>query len=139
MLTRSNSLLWRKKDVSRTELSSTNTSLVNLVDKILDVKEDEIYMDSFAGFSKSSLRIDAKEYLGYEINPKVAAIANIIMILSGKKKFTISNQNYYLTESHSVADKVFSDGPLCVNLSMDEYYRLGEESRKGDYYTVKNP
>lgn len=126
-----------KKDVSRTELSSTNTSLVKLVDKILDVKEDEIYMDSFAGFSKSSLRIDAKEYLGYEINPKVAAIANMIMILSGKKNFTISNQNYYLTESHSVADKVFSDGPLCVNLSMDEYYRLGGESRKGDYYTVK--
>ena len=125
------------KDVSRTEASSSNSSLLKLVNSILDVKTYETYMDSFAGFSKSSLRINANNYIGYEINPKVAAIANMIMILSGKKKFSISNQSYYLTDSHSVADKVFSDGPLNIILSIDEYYRLGQESKKGDYYTVK--
>ncbi len=125
------------KDVSRTEASSTNTSLVTLVDKILDVKEDEIYMDSFAGFSKSSLRINAKNYIGYEINPAVAAIAIMIMILSGKKNFSIRNQSYYLSESHLVADKVFSDGPIGTVLSADECHLLGSQSKKSEYYNLK--
>lgn len=124
------------KDVSRTESSSTNTSLVNLVDKILDVKEDETYMDSFAGFSKSSLRINAKNYIGYEINPAVAAITNMIMILSGKKNFSIKNQSYYLSDSHLVADKVFSDGPIGAMLSPDEYHLLGSQNKKSEYYNV---
>ncbi len=125
------------KDVSKNGLSSTNTSLIKLVDQILDVKPDEIYMDSFAGFSKSSLRINANRYIGYEINPWVAAIANMIMILSEKKNFSISNQSYYLTETHLAANKVFSDGPLGVMLSLDEYRLLGEESRRCEYYTIK--
>ena len=125
------------KDVSKTELSSTNTSLIELVNKILDVKENETYMDSFAGFSISSLKINAKRYLGYEINSKVAAIANIIMILTGKDNFSIRNQSYYLVDSHCIADKVFSDGPITGTLSIDEYHLLGKQSKKVEYYNVK--
>lgn len=126
------------KDVSRNGVASTNTSLIKLVSEILDVKQDETYMDCFAGFSKSSFRINAANYLGYEINSEVAAVSNMLMILTGKKRFEVKNQNYYLSESHSVADKVFSDGPLGITLTPDEYHMLGGESKKGDYYSLKN-
>ena len=125
------------KDVTRTEVFTTNTSLVKLVQQILDVKDNEIFMNAFAGFSKSFLRIKAKRYIGYEINSSVAAIANMIMILSKKKDFSIINQDYYLADIHSLADKVFSDGPFGHVLSTIEYSQLGEENKKGDYYSVK--
>ena len=126
------------KDVSRNGVSSTNTSLLKLVSGILDVKQNETYMDCFAGFCKSSFRIEAANYLGYEINSEVASIANMLMILSGKKRFEIKNQNYYLSECHSVADKIFSDGPIGLTLSPDEYHILGGESKKGEYYSLKH-
>lgn len=125
------------KDVSRTESSTTNSSLIKLVNKILDVKENEIYMDSFSGFFKSSLTINAKHYIGYEINPNVAAISNMIMILTGKKSFKISNQDFYLSETNSIADKIFSDGPIVGMLSMDAYHLLGGESKRLEYYNIK--
>ena len=124
-------------DISKTGISSANTSLIKLVNQILDIKEDEIYMDSFAGFSKSSLSVNAKGYIGYELNHSVAAVANMIMILAEKKNFAIRNQSYYLADIDSTANKVFSDGPLNTTLTLEEYHFLGEQSRKSDYYTVK--
>lgn len=125
------------KDISRNGLSSTNSSLIKLVKGILDVKPNEIYMDAFTGFGKSMLEIDANSYLGYELNFEVASIVNMIMIMSGKKSFSIKNQNYYFVECYGVADKVFSDGPLNAFFTPDESNQLGNLSRKGDYYTLK--
>ena len=125
------------KDVSRNNASSTNSSLAKLISEILDVKSNETYLDCFAGFSKTSLRIQAENYLGYEINPEIASISNIIMILSGKKLFDIKNQDFYLSQCHSVADKVLSDGPLGMILSPEQFHILGKESKKSDYYNIK--
>lgn len=125
------------KDVTKTNFAMTNASLLKLVRKILDVKKDEIYMDSFAGFSRSSFDIDAKKYLGYEINEDVAAISNMLMILSGKKKFKISNQDYFLSDDLGVADKVFTDGPLGLTLSQEEYDALGGKSKRGEYHMLR--
>lgn len=125
------------KDVSRNNASSTNASLSKLVNRILDVKTNETFMDCFAGFSKTALRIESENYIGYELNPEVAAISNMIMILSGKKLFDIKNQDFYLSQCHSVADKVLSDGPLAMILSPEQFHVLGEESKKSDYYNLK--
>lgn len=127
----------QNKDVSRNGTSSTNSSLITLVRKILCVKDTETYMDCFSGFNKASFRLNAGNYLGYELNPEVAAISNMLMILMGKKRFSIKNQNFYLSKCHSVADKVFSDGPISLILTMNEYYELGQESKKSDYYNLK--
>lgn len=125
------------KDITRTGLSSTNSSLIKLVKSILDVKPNETYMDSYSGFGKSMLDIDAEYYLGYEINEEIASIANMILIMAGKKSFSIKNQNYYLSDCTGMADKVFSDGPIGILLTSNDARQLGNESRRGDYYTLK--
>jgi type I restriction-modification system DNA methylase subunit len=125
------------KDISKNAIYSTNSSLIKLVSKILAVKQDETFMDCFSGFSKSSLRIDAANYLGYEINPQVAAIANMLMILSGKKRFSIKNQNFFFNKLGEIADKIFSDGPIGGMLSPEESHFLGGASKRSDYHMLK--
>lgn len=124
------------KDVSRTESSITNTSLVNLVKKILDVKEDEIFIDSFAGLGRTLLSINAKESYGYEINSLTTTIANMVMILSNKHNCKIKNKNFFLSDDEVKADKIFSDGAISGNVSNEEYMLLKEENRRVEYFNI---
>ena len=125
------------KDVLRTAQCSTSTNLIKLVNKILDIKENDVYMNSFAGLSKSVLNVKPRYYIGYEINKEVCAISNLIMILLNKCDFEIYNQDYYLSENKKIADKVFSDGPFGLILKEQEYYILQQESKRSDYFNLK--
>ena len=125
------------KDISKTSISLTNPTLVSLVSKILDVKDTETYMDVFSGFSRTSLSIDAYKYMGYETNKIIASTVNMIMILLDKKYFDFKNQNYYLSKTSKVADKIFADGQIKARLSVEEISILGNESKRKEYYTIK--
>lgn len=124
------------KDVSRTAVNSANQSLINLVDEILGVKKDETYLDCFSGFYRTGLRLNANEYIGYEINPEICSIANMIMILCSKRNFKLINQDFYMTDCKGSANKVFADGPLTGTLTPDQFYYLGE-SKKTEFHTLK--
>lgn len=121
-------------DVSKFDLYSTNLSLSKLVNKILDVKEDETYLDCFSGYNLTALQINAKKYLGYELNIPSCAISNMIMIMIGKDNFNIKNEDSYRSNYYNIADKVFSDGPLGLKLDFPEL-----ENKKADYYNIVKP
>lgn len=123
------------KDVSKTTNYYTNRSLIELVEKILKVSDKDTYMDTFCGFYRSGLKLNAKMYKGYEINEEALAIAQMIMILTNKQDFDLTNKDFYNYYEEDVADKVFTDGPL--NTKID--YSI---SKKSDYcniiYTIKS-
>lgn len=125
-------------DISRTGESTTNTSLIKLVNSILNVNIEDIFMDCFCGLNKTALNVNAKEYYGYEINAETSAISLISMIMAGKRNFRVDNNDYYFINHKSFANKVFSDGP--INLIMREEivdkYRFG---RKSDIYNILLP
>ena len=57
-----NILSYADKDASRTNIYTTNKSLIKLIEKILDVKENESFMNTFSGFNTASININASEY-----------------------------------------------------------------------------
>lgn len=101
-----------ERDITKTASSSSNTSLIELAQKVLNVKEDERYMDCFCGYNKSSMIIDANHIVGYELDPEVAVVSTMLMIMCGKKDFKILNLDYYACGNWEKANKVFSDGPI---------------------------
>ena len=101
-----------ERDVTRTAMSFSNTSLIKLAEKILDVKSKESFMDSFCGYNKTSLFIEAASYCGYEINSDVAIVAVIIMIMMDKNNFKVFNRDFYYSYQDFKVDKIFTDGPI---------------------------
>ena len=124
-------------DIKKSANFITNESLSNLVQKILNVKEDETYLDCFCGFNRTSFNINASKYLGYEINCEASIVSNMIMIMLGYNNFRIENKNFYLNESKEIADKIFSDGPIGLRLNEEDREVLGKECRQNEYYNVK--
>ncbi len=102
-------------DVRNTGGNVTNKSLRKLASSLLEVKDNETYLDCFCGFSTTLLDVDSyKDYIGYELNADAAAVSKMILIMLGKKNFEIRVDDFYWAETHEIADKVFSDGPICV-------------------------
>ena len=99
-------------DVSRTGSFITGKALRRICMGLLDVKNDDIYMDCYAGFSSSLTEIkdlDRYKYIGYEINSDAALISTITCIMMGTPEFEINNEDYLFAETDSRADKVLSD------------------------------
>lgn len=123
------------KDVSRTINYYTNKSLIELVERILKVSNKDIYMDTFCGFYRSGLKLNAKMYKGYEINEEALAIAQMVMILTNKQNFNLTNKDFYNCYEEEAANKVFTDGPLNAKIE-------ALDSKKSDYcniiYTIKS-
>lgn len=117
------------KDVSKTSNYSTNKSLVELVNRILKVNNTDVYMDSFCGFYRSALKLNASMYKGYEIDEEVLAIAQIIFILTNKKKFQLENKDFYTSVDANIADKIYTNGPFNTRVN-------GLVNRKSDYYNI---
>ena len=125
-------------DVTRTAMNTTNSSLIELVKKILNVRKNESFMDCFCGFNKTMLNVDAKSYKGYDINCDSASIAFMVAIMSGKTNFVIENIDYYSIEHANMYDKIFADGPIAGMLSDEYNYRYGF-GKKSDIYNVLLP
>lgn len=125
-------------DISKTGINTTNSSLIELTKKILDVKVTDSFIDCFCGFSKTLLSVNADFYQGYEINHEVTAIAFMSMIMSGKRNFKIDNQDYYSIEHETKYDKVFADGPLALTMK-DEYNFKYGFGKRSDAYNILLP
>lgn len=108
------SLIYRcTTDVSRTGLSVTNQSLRKLVAMLLDVKENEVYLDCCCGYSTTLLNIKKyKKYIGYEINPETALISEIELIMFGNRNFEINAKDFIDADTFEIANKIFADGPI---------------------------
>lgn len=105
-------------DVRRTGEFVTSKSLRLLAKELLEVKSNETYMDCYSGFSSTLLDIgDYGNYLGYEINPETALVSKMNLMIHQKSNYDIIVENFLEADTHEVADKIFSDGP--INLVVD--------------------
>ncbi len=112
------------RDVRMTGESVTNKSLRQLAVNILDIKETDTVLNCFSGFS--TLMFSMKEYgqyLGYEINVDSYVISKMLLTMLGVHNFNIVNQDFLMSDTHQIAEKVFSDGPL--NMRCEDFMFKG--------------
>ena len=108
------------RDVRMTGESVTNKSLRQLAVKIMDIKHSDTVLNCFSGFS--TFMFNMKEYgsyYGFEINPDSYVISKMLMTMLGVPSYNIYNQDFLMSDTHQLADKVFSDGPL--NMRYDNF------------------
>lgn len=97
-------------DVSRTGSYVTGKVLRKICTDLLDIKEEDTYMDCFAGYSSSLTEIkDLYNYIGYEVNKEAALISTITCIMMGLNHFEINNADYLFETTDGRANKVLSD------------------------------
>ncbi len=131
-----NILSYADKDTSRTNIYTTNRSLINLVQKILDVKENESFMNTFSGFNTASINIKANKYLGYELSTSILGTSLMIMIFLDKKNFNLSNEDIYLVPTLEKVDKILTDGPWGVFHDKLKYNNRSKISNKMEYHNI---
>ena len=103
------------RDVKSTGESSTTKALRKICTKLLDIKENDVVLNCFAGFS--TLMFDIKVpvyYVGYEINIQSFILSKMILTLLGTKNYQLFNDDFFLANTHNFANKVFCDGPLGI-------------------------
>lgn len=101
------------RDVRMTGESVTNKSLRKLAVKILDIQPADTVLNCFSGYSTLMFNInDYARYIGYELNSNSYVISKMLMTMLGVHNFEVYNQDFLLCDTHEVAEKVFSDGPL---------------------------
>lgn len=102
-------------DVRKTGLSMTNKSLRQLTAMLLNVNDKDRYLDCYCGFSSTLFDIENYgSYIGYEINPETALVSKMNLIMLGKKNYEIIASDFLEEDTHEIADKVFSDGPISM-------------------------
>ncbi len=131
-----NIISFADKDTSKTNIYTTNRSLITLVDKILDVKESESFMNTFSGFNIASINIEAEKYLGYELEVSVYSLSLLIMIFLNKKNINISNDDIYLVSNIEKVDKILTDGPWGVFPDKLKYIDRSKVSNKMEYHNI---
>ncbi len=129
-------LSYADKDTSRTNIYTTNRSLTTLTQKILDVKENESFMNTFSGFNTASINIHANKYFGYELSTSILGTSLMIMIFLDKKNFNLSNEDIYLVTKLEKVDKVLTDGPWGVFLDKLKYNERSKISNKMEYHNI---
>lgn len=96
-------------DIRRSLTFTSNESLCKLISKILNVNENETYLDCYCGFFRSALNINARVYLGEETNIDIANASNMMMIMLEKNNFVIENETFIYEDDEELADKIFCD------------------------------
>lgn len=131
-----NIISYCNKDATRTNIYTTNLSLIELITKILDVKDNETFMNTFSGYNLASININPLEYLGYELNSSVLATSLMIFIFLDKVNFNISNEDIYLLKDINKVDKILTDGPWGLFPDKDIYQDRSKISNKMEYHNI---
>lgn len=122
------------KDSANTYQYYTNESLQQLAAKILNVKNDETFMDCCCGMFSSALYNDAAHYIGVELDKEMAAIAAMILIMC-KKKFNIKHESFIDYKDENVADKILADIPCGTGIPQMENRPYGKNT---EAYCIEN-
>lgn len=122
------------KDTANTCLHYTNESLQHLAAGILNVKNNETFMDCCCGMFSSALYNDAANYIGVELDKEIASIAAMILIMS-KKKFDIKQENFIDYKNENVADKILADIPSGTGMPQTENHPYGKNV---EAYCIEN-
>ncbi len=102
-------------DVRKTIEFVTNKSLRLLAKQLLEVSENDVYLDCYSGFSSTLFDIENYgSYIGYEINLETALVSKMNLMIRQKNNYDIRVENFLEANTHAIADKVFSDGPISM-------------------------
>ena len=97
-------------DVKRTGSYITGKALRRICMELLDVDENDVYLDCFCGYSSSLTEVcNTRKYIGYEISNEAALVSTITCIMLGITDFEIHNEDYLFAETDGLGDKVLSD------------------------------
>lgn len=122
------------KDSANTYLHYTNESLQHLTAGILNVKNNETFMDCCCGMFSSALYNDAANYIGVELDKEMAGIAAMILIMA-KKKFNIKHENFLNYKEEGVAEKILADIPSGTGTPQTENHPYGKNT---EAYCIEN-
>lgn len=112
----------------KNELENSTPDMLNhLMILLADLKEDDKVLDPSVGYAGALLEVISRNpkqvIVGQEINPEVAAIAQMLLEIAGAKKATIftgdtlGNPQYLENNELSVFDKVITVPPFSIRLS----------------------
>lgn len=114
-----NLLAYSSNDKTKLTSFKTNETLSKLVSRILNVNENQTFLNTFAGFYSLALNVCAKKYFGYEKNLDALTFAyTVLLYIEGKNfkdKYDIIYDDIYEIELNNniiKVDRVFSDGPI---------------------------
>ena len=122
------------RDAANTYLYYTNESLQQLAAGILNVKNNETFMDCCCGMFSSALYNDAANYIGIELDKEIAGIAAMILIMA-KKKFNIKHENFLNYKDENIADKILADIPCGTGMPQTENRPYGKNT---EAYCIEN-
>lgn len=123
------------KDSANTYQYYTNESLQQLAAKILNVKNDETFMDCCCGMFSSALYNDAANCIGVELDKEMAGIAAMILIMA-KKKFNIKHENFVESKEENVADKILAD--ISYDVALPKKMKEQAYGKNGEAYCIEN-
>jgi hypothetical protein len=123
------------KDSANTYQYYTNESLQQLAAKILNVKNDETFMDCCCGMFSSALYNDAANCIGVELGKEMAGIAAMILIMA-KKKFNIKHENFVESKEENVADKILAD--ISYDVALPKKMKEQAYGKNGEAYCIEN-
>lgn len=123
------------KDSANTYQYYTNESLQQLAAKILNIKNNETFMDCCCGMFSSALYNDAANCIGVELDKEMAGIAAMIMIMSNKK-FNIKIENFVESKEENVADKILAD--ISYDVALPKKMKEQAYGKNGEAYCIEN-
>jgi type I restriction-modification system DNA methylase subunit len=97
--------------------NSSPDSIVKLASSILQVTDQDDYVDPFAGFSTSLFDISHfKSYTGYEINIQNCLISQMMLLICRIPNAKILAADSLVDSKEKTADKLFSQPPFGLRL-----------------------
>ena len=100
-----------KNDVDTSTMYSSTKALREIATILLDIEDNETYLDPFCGYSSSLLSLKTHPYyIGVEKVNEISMISKMVSTLLHFENSRIENKDFL--ETNIVADKVFADVPL---------------------------
>jgi hypothetical protein len=106
--------------------------------KLLDVKENEVYVDPMCGYSTSAYCLENNsEYIGYDTDQKSLEISKILLKIAGFSRVNLENNDFLMDRREAIADKLFVQYDLTSRVSSDVKTRYGISSGEYDVAVIE--
>ena len=111
---------------------TTRLSLCRLVERILDVKSDDVFCDFASGIGLSTLVIteqSSPEIINVDINNSTVAVAAMLYIMKGIRNFKIHCDDSLSSPIPDIrGDKIFVDAPFAMPLKKTDINEYTDSS-----------
>lgn len=102
-------------DMLKTTENSSSESMTKMVQALLNVNNNDVYLDPFCGLSTALFNLNKpKEYIGYDIAYENVFISFATALFMGidSQNITINYEDFLKSENTILVDKIFADAPM---------------------------